>query len=149
MNSVSEEMLPDIRKNVFEKTIGELARREIVYKGILYAGLMIDKKGGFKVLELNCRFGDPETQVILPRIEGDLLPALFACVSGTLAGCTLKWKKDACVSVVMASGGYPGKYEKGRVITGINEAAKLKDTVVFHAGTSLNSGKRLPPEDVF
>jgi len=136
---VTEELWPFIRREVFEKTLAELKRRGITYKGVLYAGLMIGKKGP-KVLEFNCRFGDPETQVILPRIDGDLVPALQACVRGTLSEEMIKWRREACVCVVMASGGYPGSYDKGKVIQGIGDAEKLKDVIVLHAGTRMDRG---------
>jgi len=100
---------------------------------------MISDKG-LKVLEFNCRFGDPETQVILPRIDGDLLPALRACTDGTLAPDMIRWRQEPCVSVVMASGGYPGSYEKGKVIEGLDVAGKMEGVVVFHAGTRLGDG---------
>lgn len=136
---VNDGLWPTIREQVFARTLHELNRRGIVYKGVLYAGLMIHK-GSIKVLEFNCRFGDPETQAILPRIDGDLIPALEACIDGKLKPDLLRWRKDACVSVVMASGGYPGNYAKGKPITGLNETAVLKDVVVFHAGTALKDG---------
>jgi len=136
---VTDELWPLIRREVFEKTLAELKKRGIIYKGVLYAGLMIGRKG-IRVLEFNCRFGDPETQVILPRIEGDLVPVLQACVAGTLSGEMIKWRREACVCVVMASGGYPGSYEKGKVIQGIGDAEKLKDVVVIHAGTKMDGG---------
>jgi len=90
------------------------------------------------VLEFNVRFGDPETQVILPRIAGDLLPAFQGCVDGTLSDALLEWRDDHCVTIVMASGGYPGSYEKGKVISGLDEAGALEDVTVFHAGTRMD-----------
>jgi len=137
---VTEDLWPVIRKEVFEKTLVELRKRGITYKGVLYAGLMIGKKG-IKVLEFNCRFGDPETQVILPRIDGDLVPALQACVDGTLSDKMIKWRREACVCVVMASGGYPGSYDKGKAIQGIGDAEASGGVTVFHAGTKLDGGK--------
>jgi len=139
---VTEEMWPVIRKEVFERTLAELRKRKIVYKGVLYAGLMITPKG-LKVLEFNCRFGDPETQVIIPRIKGDLIPALQACIDGTLNESLLQWRKDTAVCVVMASGGYPGSYAKGKVIKGLHQAGALKDAIVFHAGTVVDNGRVL------
>ena len=135
---VDEALWPVIREQVFERTLAELKRRGIDYKGVLYAGLMIGEAGP-KVLEFNCRFGDPETQVVLPRIDGDLLPALEACVDGTLTEDHVRWRAEACVCVVMASGGYPGAYDKGKPITGIADAETLPGAVVFHAGTKLNA----------
>jgi len=136
------EQMPDIEREVFGRTLAELKSRGIHYKGVLYAGLMVTRDGP-KVLEFNCRFGDPETQVILPRIEGDLIPALQACIDGTLDPSMVKYKSDACVCVVMAAGGYPGTYQKGKEIRGLKVAAGVKDAVVFHAGTELAGGKVL------
>ena len=133
---VTDDLWPVIKKEVFERTLDELKKRGIIYKGVLYAGIMITADGP-KVLEFNCRFGDPETQVIIPRIEGDLLPALKACVDGTLTDDLISWRDDACVCVVMASGGYPGSYEKGKVIRGLDNVKDVDDLVVFHAGTSI------------
>ena len=130
---------PFIREEVFERTLRELRRRGIVYRGVLYAGLMMTERGP-KVLEFNCRFGDPETQAILPRWKGDLAPALCACADGALRPEHVRWRDEACVCVVMAAGGYPGAYEKGRVITGLDEAGALPDTAVFHAGTRAKDG---------
>jgi phosphoribosylamine--glycine ligase len=95
-------------------------------------------KTGPKVLEFNARFGDPETQVYLPRLENDLVELLDASVSGTLDKMELKWKPEASVCVVMASGGYPGSYAKGKPILGLAEASQLSNTKVFHAGTAKN-----------
>ncbi|MFO7870528.1 MAG: phosphoribosylamine--glycine ligase [Kiritimatiellia bacterium] len=131
---ITENLWPVIRERVFEPTLAELRKRKVVYRGILYAGLMVSETGP-KVLEFNCRFGDPETQAVLPRIEGDLLPALEACARGELSRDMLSWKEDHCVCVVMASGGYPGGYEKGKVIHGLGGSG---DVLVFHAGTEKN-----------
>ena len=133
------EMLPSIEREVFGRTLAELKKRGIAYKGVLYAGLMMTKAGP-KVLEFNCRFGDPETQVILPRIEGDLVPALQACIDGTLSSALIRYKSEACVCVVMAAGGYPGEYRKGDVIQGLEVAGQVPGAVVFHAGTQLKGG---------
>ena len=132
---VTDDMWPVIREQVFERTLAELKKRGIVFKGVLYAGLMITESG-LKVLEFNVRFGDPETQVVLSRIDGDLLPAFEACVDGTLSEDLIKWREDPCVTIVMASGGYPGSYEKGKVITGLDTADGRDDVTVFHAGTA-------------
>ena len=134
---VTEELWPVIREQVFEPMLKELDRRGIVYKGILYAGLMICEEG-IEVLEFNCRFGDPETQAILPRIDGDLLPALQACVDGTLHEDLIRWKDEPCVCVVMASGGYPGAYKTGMAIEGLATAGERKNTEIFHAGTTVS-----------
>jgi phosphoribosylamine--glycine ligase len=137
---VTDDLWPIIHDQVLRPTVDELKRRGIVYKGVLYAGLMMTADGP-KVLEYNCRFGDPETQVVLPRIDGDLLPLFQACVDGTLSDDLLSWKDEACVCVVMASGGYPGSYEKGKVITGLDLADARPGVVVFHAGTALQEGE--------
>ncbi len=139
---VKRDLWPLIREQVFERTLAELRRRGIEYKGVLYAGLMMTPKGP-KVLEFNCRFGDPETQAILPRLAGDLIPALEACVNGTLHERMAQWKPEACVCVVMAAEGYPGPYAKGRVISGLEEAGRLRDVVVFHAGTQADQEGRV------
>jgi phosphoribosylamine--glycine ligase len=112
----------------------------IDFRGILYPGLMLTKNGP-RVLEFNARFGDPETQVYLTRLENDFVELLDASVSGTLDKIEMKWKPDASVCVVIASGGYPGNYEKGKPIRGLNDAAKLPGVKVFHAGTALKDGQ--------
>ncbi len=137
---VTPDRYPAIERDVFGPTLAELERRGIRYQGVLYAGLMMTSKGA-KVLEFNCRFGDPETQVILPRLAGDLVPALEACIDGTLRPELVTWREEACVCVVMAAGGYPGTYRKGDEIRGLKQAAVVKDAVVFHAGTALRDGR--------
>lgn len=135
---------PEFRKlileTVFNPTLAELRRRGIRYQGVLYAGLMLTGTGP-KVLEFNCRFGDPETQAILPRLTGDLLPAMEACIDGTLTPEHAACRPEACVCVVMAAGGYPGTYRKGDVIAGLAEAAVVPQAVVFHAGTAMNKDR--------
>jgi len=127
-------------KTIFEPTIRELNRRGICYKGVLYAGLMLTKKGP-KVLEFNCRFGDPETQVILPRLKGSLIAAMEACIDGNLRPEHAVCRPENCACVVMAADGYPENYQKGDVISGLDKAAKLEDVMVFHAGTKLEKGE--------
>ncbi len=116
------------------------AAEGIDFRGILYPGVMLTKNGP-RVLEFNARFGDPETQVYLTRLENDLVELLDASASGTLDKIDLKWKPEASVCVVIASGGYPGNYEKGKVIKGLEDAAKLPGVKVFHAGTALRDGQ--------
>ncbi|MEK7795056.1 MAG: phosphoribosylglycinamide synthetase C domain-containing protein, partial [Candidatus Hydrogenedentota bacterium] len=116
------------------------AKEGAAYRGVLYAGLMITADGP-KVIEFNCRFGDPETQVVLPRMKSDLLPLLLACCDGTLDQHSVEWHDAACVTVVMASGGYPGAYEKGKMIAGITAAERLEGVQVFHAGTKVTDGR--------
>ena len=120
-------------------TIAAMAARGMAYMGVLYLGLMITK-GGPKLVEYNCRFGDPEAQVLLPRLDGDLLAALLAAREGRLGTLDLLWKRDAALTVVMASKGYPGPYEKGHVIHGLDEAAALPGVTIFHAGTQKRDG---------
>ncbi|MBW2058829.1 MAG: phosphoribosylamine--glycine ligase, partial [Deltaproteobacteria bacterium] len=110
------------------------------YKGVLYGGLMI-KDGNPFVLEFNARFGDPEAQPILVRMKSDIVPLLTACIEGTLTGMEIEWDSRAAVCVVLASQGYPGLYEKGRVITGLDQAESAEDVVVFHAGTALQEDR--------
>lgn len=116
-----------------------LKDRGTPYKGVLYAGIMITPNGPH-VLEFNVRFGDPETQAILPRMKGDLVELIESSIDGKLKKSDNRWDDRACVCVVAASGGYPGKYEKKKTITGLEEAESLKDVVVFHAGTKREDG---------
>jgi len=109
------------------------------YKGILYCGLMMTARGPM-VLEFNCRFGDPETQPVLMRMESDLLGPFIASIEGRVSDGDLKWSPGPAVCVVLASGGYPGAYEMGKKITGIEEADRLEGVKVFHAGTTLRDG---------
>jgi phosphoribosylamine--glycine ligase len=131
-------LMERVQKEVLEKAIAILKTKNIDYRGVLYAGLMIAPDGNFKVLEFNCRFGDPETQVILPLLETPLEELMIACVQQRLGDMPpIAWKALASATVVAASGGYPGAYEKGKVITGI-EQAQSAGTNVFHAGTKLH-----------
>ena len=125
----------DLRERVFLPVLKELAARGTPYRGLLYAGL-IDTADGLQVLEFNARFGDPETQVILPRLASDLGTLLTAAATGSVADAEVAWHDDAVVTVVLASGGYPGAYEKGRAITGVEAAAARDGVEVFHAGTT-------------
>jgi phosphoribosylamine--glycine ligase len=106
----------------------------VTFRGLLYPGLIITGDGP-RVLEFNCRFGDPETQVLLPRMKSDLLPLLEATIDGKIEVSAIEWDTRAAVTVVLASGGYPGKYESGKLISGLDQAAKLEDVHIFHAGT--------------
>ncbi len=137
---VTEDLIPFIKEKVILPVVRELKKRGIVYKGVLYAGLMIGKKG-INVLEFNARFGDPETEAVLPRIAGDLIPALQACIDGTLHDGLIQVRPEAAATIVMAAGGYPGNYVKGTEIKGLAEAAQVEGSVVFHAGTTLKDGK--------
>lgn len=133
---VTPEMEAEIMDTIMAPMIMAMADSGRPYKGVLYAGLMIDE-GRPKVLEFNCRFGDPETQPILARLDDDLFELLNAAASDKLEGTELKWSDKTAVCVVMASRGYPGRYESGKPISGIEEADKLDDVVVFHAGTAI------------
>jgi phosphoribosylamine--glycine ligase len=127
-------------KEVMIPTVQGMAKEGTPFKGVLYAGLMIDKDQ-IKVLEFNTRLGDPETQPILMRLENDLVPLMEACCNGTLNTHSIQINPKAAMCVVMAAGGYPGKYESGHEITGLNAANAVEDTVVFHAGTALKDDK--------
>jgi phosphoribosylamine--glycine ligase len=136
---VTEDLMNQIVREILVPIVDGMNRNGTPYKGVLYAGLMITA-GGPRVLEFNVRFGDPETQPILMRLKSDLLDVLLAVCDGTLEKANLEWDPRPAVCVVMASGGYPGDYQKGKKITGIKEANQLKDVVVFHAGTKQVDG---------
>jgi phosphoribosylamine--glycine ligase len=112
----------------------------IQFRGLLYPGLIMTSDGA-RVLEFNCRFGDPETQALLPRMKSDLLPLLEATIDGKIDKCAIEWDARAAVTVVLASAGYPGKYETGKTISGLDDAAKLEDVRIFHAGTKRDAGE--------
>jgi phosphoribosylamine--glycine ligase len=137
---VNEKVHREIMEKVMIPTVKGMAKEGRKYQGVLYAGLMI-KEEKIKVLEFNARLGDPEAQPLLMRMKSDLVPVLEATIDGKLAGQKVDWEDRATVCVVMASAGYPGSYEKGKVISGLQEAAKVRDTFVFHAGTGLKEGK--------
>ena len=133
---------PELHNYVMERvvypTVNGMADIGSPFKGVLYVGLMITDTGP-KVLEFNCRFGDPETQVLLPRLKSDLVPLLIACVDGTLEQhANVQWHDEAAACVVMASGGYPDPYQTGIVITGLEDANAIEGVTVFHAGTKQN-----------
>jgi phosphoribosylamine--glycine ligase len=132
---LSDAELTGTTHKILEPFMRGCAAEGIDYRGILYPGIMVTKDGP-KVLEFNARFGDPETQVYLTRLENDLVELLDASVSGTLGNIELKWSAQASVCVVMASGGYPGSYARGKSIVGLDRAARLANTKVFHAGTA-------------
>lgn len=121
-------------ETILKPVVNALQAEGMPYKGCLYAGLMINGNS-VKVVEFNCRFGDPETQAVLPLLDSDLAEIMWACTNGTLKSDMVRWKDEAAVCVVMASGGYPEKYDNGKQITGLNDAKSILDTVVFHAGT--------------
>jgi len=130
----------EIMKNIMIPTVKAMEKEGRPYKGVLYAGLMITQEGP-KVLEYNCRFGDPETQPIMMRLKNDLVDVLSASVDMKLNRIKLNCDNRVALSVVMTSKGYPGAYENGKEINGIEDASKLKDVVVFHSGTVINGHK--------
>jgi len=132
--------LADTARKILEPFMRGCAAEGIDYRGLLYPGVMLTKNGP-KILEFNVRFGDPETQVYLTRLESDLVELLAASVCGSLGSLELKWSPLASVCVVMASGGYPGNYTKGKVISGLDAANAFPNTKVFHAGTALKDGQ--------
>lgn len=125
-----------------QKVVDELRSEGITYSGCLYGGFMLTKDGP-KVLEFNARFGDPETQVVLPRMKGDLVEAFLACDAGTLSSDMVSWDDDWAVSVVLTSAGYPGSYEKGKKIVGVEDANAMPGVTVYHAGTALDTDGNL------
>jgi len=136
---ITESLMNQITREILVPLVDAMNRNGTAYKGVLYAGLMITAAGP-RVLEFNVRFGDPETQPILMRLKSDLLSVSLAVCDGTLDQVELEWDSRPAVCVVMASGGYPGEYEKARVITGLEKAEQMDDVVVFHAGTALKDG---------
>ncbi len=137
---ITEKLEPIIMENVMRPIIKGLQSEGIKYKGILYAGLMIQNNQPY-VLEFNCRLGDPETQPVLSRLKTDLIDIALAITDEKLSDINLEWKPDASVCVVIASKGYPGAYEKGKIITGLDDVKKMNDAFVFHAGTAFNNNK--------
>jgi phosphoribosylamine--glycine ligase len=136
VRSVTPEIEREVTEGILRPLVAALAEEGIVYDGVIYPGLMITDRG-LKIIEFNGRFGDPETEVIVPRMNFDLLDVLEAGARGELTQeMKLAWKPDACASVIMASGGYPNAYETGQPISGLDAAAEVSGSVVFHAGTA-------------
>lgn len=131
-----------VMKQVMVDTVAELAAEGIDYRGCLYGGFMLTPEGP-KVLEFNARFGDPETQVILPRLKNDLVDVMLACAEQRLDEVELSWRDEWAVAVVLTSAGYPGSYEKGKVITGVEDADALDGVTVYHAGTAVTDAGEL------
>lgn len=129
-----------VHQAILEPVVRAMAQEGVPYNGVLYGGLMLTAEGP-KVLEFNARFGDPETQVILPRLKTDLVEIILAIIDGNLDKINVEWSDEACVGVVMASGGYPGSYKTGLPISGLDKLDK--DTLVFHAGTKVKEGEIL------
>ena len=149
---MTTELRDEVRRTVLQPAIDGLAAEGMPYVGVLYAGMMLTgsrygadaySTSGMRTLEFNCRFGDPETQVILPLLESDLIDVIEACLDGRLAEMDVRWRDGAAATVVAASEGYPGSYPKGREINGVAEAAALPGVAVFHAGTRLAEDGRL------
>lgn len=141
-SDVPQALVDEIVDTVMQPTVDGMAARGTPYSGILYAGLMLTDCGP-KVLEFNCRFGDPETQVILPLLKTDLLEIIYACINGTLAEIDLHWHDDTCATVVAASPGYPEDYPKGLPVSGLDELQQNDQVVVFHAGTTIQDGQTI------
>ncbi|HOH50838.1 MAG TPA: phosphoribosylamine--glycine ligase [Candidatus Hydrogenedentes bacterium] len=137
---VDDETARRVYDEILLPCVRGMAAEGAPYKGVLYAGIMVTERGP-RVVEFNVRFGDPETQVVLPRMTSDIVPVLVACARGGLADVPVVYADTPCVTVVMASGGYPGAYEKGKEITGIAEAEREPGVQVFHAGTRMDGGK--------
>ena len=133
----NDAVMREIEADVFVPIVDAMRRDEVDFKGVLYAGLMLTA-GGVKVLEFNTRFGDPECQPLMCRMKGDLFELMNATIDGKLDECDLSWSGKTACCVVMCAGGYPGKYEKGQIITGIEDAEEDPDVTVFHAGTTLD-----------
>jgi phosphoribosylamine--glycine ligase len=142
VGDVPDELVDQLRRTVMEPTVAELTRRGIRYQGVLYAGLTLAADGP-RVLEFNCRFGDPEAQAILPRLTTDLADLAWATAEGTLAGLKVGWDPRACVTVVLAAGGYPGSYRNGLEVHGLQAAAARPGVHLFHAGTTLDAAGRV------
>ena len=138
----TEIMRQKVHDQIMQPMIRAMQQEDRPFKGILYAGLMLTKTGS-QVLEFNVRFGDPETQPLLVRMDSDIIPVFEACIDGTLDQCPLQWKNESSVCVVMAAEGYPGSYEKGKPISGLQNANSLPGVEVFHAGTKTQDGEVL------
>lgn len=138
--SVTPKLKAEIESKVLIPTIHGMRREGRRYQGVLYAGIMMTPTGP-QVLEYNVRWGDPEAQPLVMRIKSDLVPVLMGVAEGNLKDATIEWDERAAICVVMASGGYPGPYEKGKVIEGLDDVANMQDVMVFHAGTEMRGGK--------
>ncbi|MCA8927320.1 MAG: phosphoribosylamine--glycine ligase, partial [Alphaproteobacteria bacterium] len=139
---VDEAMSERVMREIINPVVEGMAKEGAPYKGVLYAGLMLTADGP-KVIEFNCRLGDPEAQVLLPRLQSDLIPAMFAARDGVLDQFDLRWYDEAAVCVVMAANGYPGAYRKGTEIRGLGILSEVWDVIVFHAGTAMDEGRVL------
>jgi phosphoribosylamine--glycine ligase len=133
-NNWNNKLQSQFETEIMQPLLRGLLQEGITFRGLLYPGLIITTEGA-RVLEFNCRFGDPETQALLPRMKSDLLRLLEATIDGNISKYAIEWDTRAAVTVVLASGGYPGKYETGKTISGLDDAAKVEDVQIFHAGT--------------
>ena len=133
-NNWNRKLQTRFEQEIMQPLLAALVQQGITFHGLLYPGLIVTS-GGPRVLEFNCRFGDPETQALLPRMKSDLLPLLEATIDGNIDRCAIEWDPRPAVTVVMASAGYPGKYEIGKSISGLEDAAKVESVQIFHAGT--------------
>jgi phosphoribosylamine--glycine ligase len=140
--TIDEETMGLVEREVLVPTLDAMRREGIQYVGVLYAGLMLTNTGP-RVLEFNCRFGDPECQAILPRLESDVIDLMIRACEGTLEEARVTWKDDACCVVVLASAGYPDAPRSGDVITGVDEASRVDGVSIYHAGTKLDASGRL------
>ncbi|MBI3945722.1 MAG: phosphoribosylamine--glycine ligase [Armatimonadetes bacterium] len=138
--AVSDALVQQVQREVIEPILEAFDVRGIHYRGVLYVGLMLTADG-YRVLEFNIRFGDPEAQTVLPLLETDLVDVMIATMEGGLHRLQPKWRNEKTVTVVLASGGYPGEYEKGKVIEGLEDVAAVPGVTIFHAGTALEEGK--------
>jgi phosphoribosylamine--glycine ligase len=138
----TKEIADRCMREIFLPTMHAMNGENRAFRGCLYFGLMLTPDGP-KVIEYNCRFGDPETQVVLPMLKTDLLEIMEAVENRTLSDLSVQWKQGACACVILASGGYPEKYETGKEITGLNEKGQLEHAAVYHAGTKLDGDKIL------
>ncbi|HPB78596.1 MAG TPA: phosphoribosylamine--glycine ligase [Sedimentibacter sp.] len=136
----TEELNKYIKENILDRTLNGFLNENIEFKGVLFIGLMIENNQA-KVLEYNARFGDPETEVVLPRLKSDLIDLMLKCIEGNLSEDDLQWEDNKCVTVILASGGYPESYKKGKEITGLNEVDD--DIIIFHGGTKLSGNKTI------
>ena len=138
-NNWNRQLQAQFETEIMQPLLRALEKEDVAYRGLLYPGLMVTSQGP-RVLEFNCRFGDPETQALLPRMTSDLLPLLEATIDGKIDNCSIEWDTRVAVTIVLASGGYPGKYETGKPISGLDDATKLDGVHIFHAGTKRANG---------
>jgi phosphoribosylamine--glycine ligase len=139
-NNWNNRLQSQFETEIMQPLLRGFMQQAITFRGLLYPGLIITGEGP-RVLEFNCRFGDPETQALLPRMKSDLLPLLEATIDGKIDQCAVEWDARPAVTVVLASAGYPSKYETGKSISGLDDVARLEDVRIFHAGTKRDAGE--------